>query len=277
MEREIISDETSCKTIDCKEKTECKMEDQDAVLDIHISEDVYKEVQELLNEKSSEEKRNYKTENKTDIRNYFKSTEIPKKIQEKEKMQSQSGKENDNDVIKQGRNDSKRRRDTKSSNADGTAEEHSEERSEPSFTERSREVQFRDVTELTMINVPKSSEKEQLGKPKYKAQELKDERKVIYNERNKQMRDERKVIYKERNMPKERDERKVIFKERNITQKVRDERKVIFKERNNRAEKKPDIRNCFKVTEEGRKKREEVKVQNKSDNRKVRTHFTAQK
>ena len=128
-----------------------------------------------------------------------------------------------------------------------------------------------------MINVPKSSEKEQLGKPKYKAQELKDERKVIYNERNKQMRDERKVAYKERNIPKERDERKVIFKERNITRKVRDERKVIYKEGNNRAEKNHDIRNCFKITEEGRKKREEVKVQNKSDNKKVRNHFTAQK
>ena len=278
MEREIISEETSCKTIDCKEKTECKMEDQDAVLEVHISEDVYKEVQELLNEKSSEEKRNYKTENKTDIRNYFKSTEIPKKIQEKEKKQSQSGKENDNnDVIKQRRNDSKRRRDTKLSNADGTAEEHSEERSEPSFTERSREVQLRDITESTMIKVPKSSEKEQLGKPKYNAHEVKDERKVIYNERNKQMRDERKVAYKERNIPKERDERKVIFKERNITRKVRDERKVIYKEGNNRAEKNHDIRNCFKITEEGRKKREEVKVQNKSDNKKVRNHFTAQK
>ena len=260
---EIKSVDNNWKTKDCKEKRERTKEDQDSILDVHIREDVYKEVQELLKEESIEDKRNYKSEkNKTDIRNWFKSTEIPKKI--KEEAQSQRIKENDNKVkvpIEQRGNYPKRKRVANLLITDKTAEENSEENLEPSFTERNREEQIIDVSEITENDATRSNGKERIRKPKEKAQEVKDQR---------------KVIYKERHITEMRDERKVVYKERNAT-KVRDERKVIYKERNNRAEKKPDIRNWFKYTEEGRKKREDEKVQNKSDNRKAKSHSTRHK
>ena len=109
---EIKSVDNNWKTKDCKEKRERTKEDQDSILDVHIREDVYKEVQELLKEESIEDKRIYKSEkNKTNIRNWFKSTEIPKKI--KEEAQSQRIKENDNKVkvpIEQRGNYPKRKR-----------------------------------------------------------------------------------------------------------------------------------------------------------------------